>query len=424
MATKKELAEAAKETVARQQQDTEASTALMVPQTDGVQAMALLSEEAFNARLASLKAGQERIARVQREYMEVDVDYGLIPNTPKPTLFKSGAEKLAQLYGLAARIESQFIGGDNEKTPPLTYDSQCFLHVGSFAGPIVAVGHGTANSWEKRYRREGDKVCPNCSQTAIIKSKPEYGGGWYCFPKKGGCGARYNADDPAIGEQSGSGTGDIASAFDLGVTLMKMAEKRSFVDAVLRATATSGLFTQDVAEEPPEMAQRPAQEPAAQVAEAHAAAGADYIDGEVEGDPFDPATVASKAKADAVVAAVVEATGGTEIGEDGLPIMGPSNVENVERGGHTANASSAQIGAVRSLAEELGWGAKRLIAFANNVFDTDMAIPADGRVARGEFTAYLDKLSADKIASLIGEMEIRVARERQEADGHASEMQP
>lgn len=32
------------------------------------------------------------------EMMTVNIDYGLIPGTPKPTLFKSGAEKLCSIY--------------------------------------------------------------------------------------------------------------------------------------------------------------------------------------------------------------------------------------------------------------------------------------------------------------------------------------
>jgi hypothetical protein len=37
--------------------------------------------------------------------------------------------------------------------------------------------------------------CPKCGVVgAITKSKPEYGGGWFCWPKKGGCNARFDED--------------------------------------------------------------------------------------------------------------------------------------------------------------------------------------------------------------------------------------
>lgn len=37
--------------------------------------------------------------------------------------------------------------------------------------------------------------CPQCGKSrAVIKGKPEYGGGWLCFKKKGGCGATWQDD--------------------------------------------------------------------------------------------------------------------------------------------------------------------------------------------------------------------------------------
>lgn len=186
----------------------------------GTFALASMTDDAFEERLLALKRGRDRIARIQRELMEPDVDYGLIPGTPKPTLFKPGAEKLAQIYGLAARVETTFVPGDGDLTPPLQYSAECFLHLGSFEGPIVGVGHGTANSWEKRYRRDADKACPNCGKTAIIKSKFEPG--WYCFPKKGGCGSKFAPNDEGITSQVSDPKGNATEAWDLDVTLLKM----------------------------------------------------------------------------------------------------------------------------------------------------------------------------------------------------------
>jgi len=35
------------------------------------------------------------------------------------------------------------------------------------------------------------QTCPECGQAAIIKGKAEYGGGYLCWKKKGGCGAKF-----------------------------------------------------------------------------------------------------------------------------------------------------------------------------------------------------------------------------------------
>lgn len=41
--------------------------------------------------------------------------------------------------------------------------------------------------------------CPKCGKTgSIIKGKQEYGGGWLCFKKKEGCGAKFNDGDERI----------------------------------------------------------------------------------------------------------------------------------------------------------------------------------------------------------------------------------
>lgn len=216
----------------------------------GTFALAAMSDDEFAARLAALKRGRNRIAAIQRELMDKDVDYGTIPGTPKPTLLKPGAEKLNDIYGHRADFHPERIVGDNLTAPALAYQTRCELHLGSLDGPVVAVGYGSANSWERKHRyRTGERACPACGVVGtLLRSKrgqPE----WFCWAKKGGCGATFRIDDPKI---AGQVVGDIENPdpWDLDTTLLKMAEKRAHVDATLRATAASGLFTQDVEDLP------------------------------------------------------------------------------------------------------------------------------------------------------------------------------
>jgi hypothetical protein len=44
-------------------------------------------------------------------------------------------------------------------------------------------------------------TCPNCGKQSIIKSKPEFGGGWVCWRNEGGCGVKYPDGDEAIQRQ-------------------------------------------------------------------------------------------------------------------------------------------------------------------------------------------------------------------------------
>jgi hypothetical protein len=118
-------------------------------------------------------------------------------------------------------------------------------------GTRLGYGEGMCSTRESRYaKRRGERLCPQCGKPAIIKGKAEYGGGWVCFKKKDGCGAKYHDTDPAI---TGQVVGDIENPDlpDLWNTVVKMSEKRARVDAVLAVTGASALFTQDVEDAPP-----------------------------------------------------------------------------------------------------------------------------------------------------------------------------
>lgn len=178
-----------------------------------------------------------------------DVDYGSIPGTSnKAVLLKPGAEKLAAFFGLTVTYEivekvADWTGKDHGGEPFFYF----FYKVKLLRQGIVAgEGEGSCNSWETKYRyRKAERTCPECGAEAIIKGKSEYGGGWICFAKKGGCGAKFKDGDPAIESQH---TGRVANpdVADIVNTIQKMAQKRALVAAVLNATNASDWFTQDV----------------------------------------------------------------------------------------------------------------------------------------------------------------------------------
>lgn len=181
--------------------------------------------------------------------MHKGTDYGVIPGTgTKPTLLKPGAEKLASLFGLSPRFEiieriMDWTGRDYDGEPFFFFHYRCTLVRGEI---VVGQGMGSCNSFERKYRyRKGERVCPNCGAAAIIKGKLEYGGGWLCFNKKGGCGSKFNDGDPAIENQE---VGQVKNPdpADVVNTIDKMSQKRALVAAVLIAVNASELFTQDI----------------------------------------------------------------------------------------------------------------------------------------------------------------------------------
>lgn len=187
---------------------------------------------------------------VVKEVMQNGEHYGVIPGTGKPTLLKPGAELLNNMYGyrLGAidieKTEQWDIQPSNEQFPLFRYLITTTLV--DAAGVVIATGIGECNSYESKYRyRTMARRCPKCGKETIIKGKEEYGGGWLCFAKKGGCGAKFQADAPEIVKQSEGRTFN-ENIFDQVNTIVKMAKKRSYVDATLSATRTSGMFTQDM----------------------------------------------------------------------------------------------------------------------------------------------------------------------------------
>lgn len=253
----------------------------------GARVLALESMEdaEFDSRLALLKRGQERMRRVQRELLDVEAgDYGEIPGTGrgkegepgykpgKPTLLKPGAEKLLKFYGLVATFVIERVVGDSVTAPAIHVSARCRIHVGDADGPVIAEGDGTCSTWERKYRyRDGRRACPSCGATCLLRTKrntPKEQ--WWCPPDKGGCNANFPKDDAEILSQI-VGLVENPDQHDLDNTVVKMAVKRALVAATLIATATSGLFTQDLEDQEPSEAQvqraREGHEKAAQATE-------------------------------------------------------------------------------------------------------------------------------------------------------------
>jgi hypothetical protein len=201
-----------------------------------------------------LALARQRLQEFQafvKEYLIEGEDFGKIPGAPKPCLLKPGADKLCELYGLSDDYE--FIDRVEDFDRGIfDYTIKCIL-TDRRHGIMISAGLGSCNSLEQKYRwRDSRRACPQCGKEAIIKGKEEYGGGWLCFAKKGGCGAKFAEDDPSIMEQPIGRTvnEDVA---DQKNTILKMAKKRSKIDATLSATRSSGVFTQDI-EDMPHMA--------------------------------------------------------------------------------------------------------------------------------------------------------------------------
>jgi hypothetical protein len=192
---------------------------------------------------------RQMLVEYVQKVLQKDVDFGVIPGAGnKPTLLKPGAEKLCTIFGLTKQFEiiervEDWSGAEHGGEPFFYYLYRCRLLRGDL---LIAEADGSCNSRESKYRyRQAQRVCPSCGQAAIIKGKAEYGGGWVCFKKRGGCGAQYPDGAPEIERQ------EVGRVFNPDIadqvnTIQKMAAKRALVAACLLAVNASEFFTQDV----------------------------------------------------------------------------------------------------------------------------------------------------------------------------------
>jgi len=205
----------------------------------GTQAPMVVTD--YEMSVEQVLAQVQKIQDVMSKAMIEDTHYGTIPGTPKPTLYKPGAEKLCLMFRLCPGYE--VLPNSIQRDDLISYAINCTLyHIPT--GNKVASGMGSCNSREAKYRwRNGRRECPECGNDTIIKGKEEYGGGWLCFEKKGGCGAKW-ADGAQVIESQTVGKIENDNPWDLDNTLFKMACKRALIAAALNATAASDIFTQ------------------------------------------------------------------------------------------------------------------------------------------------------------------------------------
>lgn len=179
------------------------------------------------------------VQEVMKSVMHDGEHFGKIPGCgDKPALLKAGAEKLGMTFRLRPMFEiaERDLGHSHRE-----YSIKCILSDGT-------QGVGSCSTMESKYRyRQGERKCPECGKATIITGKKEYGGGFLCFAKKGGCGAKFGDNDERILNQQ-VGKVEHDNPADFYNTCLKMGKKRAHVDAIITATACSDIFTQDVEE--------------------------------------------------------------------------------------------------------------------------------------------------------------------------------
>lgn len=188
---------------------------------------------------------RETIVDAMKKLMQEGVDYGKIPGSEKPSLLQPGADKLCNLFGIVIKYEFEerqedWSGERHSGEPFFRYLVRGYAHRGEF---LIGEGVGECNSRESKYRwRRLDRTCPQCGKANIRRSRD---GTWYCWKKTDGCGAVYDAGDPAIENQE-TGRKLNSDICDSVNTIIKIAFKRCKISTTINGTSAAEFFTQDV----------------------------------------------------------------------------------------------------------------------------------------------------------------------------------
>lgn len=109
-------------------------------------------DEGYHAEVAIAKpsgANYKVITPRGETVLKRDVDFGVIPKTDRPTLFKPGAEKIALSYGLCQQYEIVEHIENLGKEPFFYYLVKCNLVIPNKDGNILfSCGYGSANTAE------------------------------------------------------------------------------------------------------------------------------------------------------------------------------------------------------------------------------------------------------------------------------------
>lgn len=215
----------------------------------------LVASEAHRFSVVEIRQRVNLVQEVMQNIMKRDTHYGTIPGTPKPTLYKPGAEVLCVTFRIAQEYRIEDLSSDGNAR----YRVTC---VGRHqtTGVTLGEGVGECSSGEEKYKWRAASCQAELDYTPEnMRRKKFYRNG--------------NSVDQIRTESA-----------DLANTILKMACKRAMVAMTLNVTAASDIFTQDIEDIPEELRTEDASQPATNpelaakwVAEAGRAASADAL---------------------------------------------------------------------------------------------------------------------------------------------------
>jgi len=211
---------------------------------------ALMKQERKPLTAGEVLAQVRLIQEVMNAVMKEGKHYGKIPGTPKPTLYKAGAEKLLSTFHIGVDPEDRI--SDLSTADEIRYR----VLVRGFwqgDGEPLGTGLGECSSNEEKYKWRKPVCDEEFNETASERKRIVW--------KKGDGANVYQQKQVRM------------NPIDVANTILKMAKKRALIDMTLTVTAASDIFDQDLEDLPDGMeiganGKPPIQEPKKKTADA------------------------------------------------------------------------------------------------------------------------------------------------------------
>ena len=169
------------------------------------------------------------VQTVMKSVMKRDTHFGTIPFTPKPTLYKAGAEVLCMTFKIAQEYRVEDLSTSNEARYHVTCVGRHQL-----TGATLGEGMGECSSNEEKYAYRAAVCKEEFEATPEANKRVKWSKG--------------KNNSPAYSTNQVK-----TNIADLANTVLKMACKRAMVAMTLNVTAASDIFTQDLEDFPDEL---------------------------------------------------------------------------------------------------------------------------------------------------------------------------
>lgn len=188
------------------------------------EASGLTAAETHRFSAVEIRQRVNLVQEVMQGIMKRETHYGTIPGTPKPTLYKPGAEVLCVTFRVAQEYKIEDLSSEGVARYRVTCVGRHQI-----SGIALGEGVGECSSGEEKYKWRGAACKAELDATPENLRRKKY--------YKNGNTADQIRTEPA----------------DLANTILKMACKRAMIAMTLNVTAASDIFTQDIEDLPEEL---------------------------------------------------------------------------------------------------------------------------------------------------------------------------